>query len=60
MLLKRGYYGTCHNWSFKHLQRYCNEFAARRNSRLLYVLDRIAATVAGMDGKRLRYCDRIA
>lgn len=30
-LLKRGYYGTFHHMTFKHLHRYVNEFAARHN-----------------------------
>lgn len=30
-LLKRGYYGTFHHMTFKHLHRYVNEFATRHN-----------------------------
>ena len=32
-MLKRGYMGTYHYWSMKHLQRYVAEFAGRHNSR---------------------------
>lgn len=32
-MLKRGYVGTCHKMSFKHLDRYAAEFAGRHNVR---------------------------
>lgn len=32
-ILKRGLYGIYHQVSEKHLQRYCNEFAAHFNTR---------------------------
>ena len=59
-LLKRGYQGTYHYISEKHLQRYVNEFAGRHNTRPADTLDQMAATVSGMVGKRLRYADLIA
>ena len=31
VVLKRGYYGTYHNWSVKHMHRYVNEFTFRLN-----------------------------
>ena len=34
-MLKRGYYGTYHRMSEKHLQRYVNEFSGRHNIRSL-------------------------
>ena len=36
-MLKRGYYGTYHRMSEKHLQRYVTEFAGRHNVRSLAV-----------------------
>ena len=59
-LLKRGYYGTYHRMSFKHLQRYVNEFAGRHNVRPLDTIEQMKAVVVRMDGKRLRYRDLIA
>lgn len=59
-LLKRGYVGTYHYWSPKHLQRYVDEFAGRANSRDLPQIDRMARLVRGSVGKRLRYKDLIA
>ena len=56
-LLTRGYYGTYHRISFKHLQRYVNEFAGRHNVRPLDTIEQMKAVVVRMDGKRLRYRD---
>ncbi len=58
-MLKRGYVGTYHKMSAKHLERYVNEFAGRHNSRSLDTRDQIAALVQKMDGKQLRYKDLI-
>ena len=53
-LLKRGYIGTFHHFSFKHLGRYVNEFAGRQNAGrdTMACLDVIAR---GMIGRRLTY-----
>ena len=59
-MLKRGYYGTYHRMSPKHLDRYVSEFAGRHNQRSLDTLDQMAAIWRGMGGKRLRYDDLIA
>ncbi|MDE0386302.1 MAG: IS1595 family transposase [Defluviicoccus sp.] len=59
-MLKRGYQGTFHKISPKHLDRYCQEFAARHNQREADTLDQMTGIVAGMSGKRLRYSDLIA
>ena len=58
-LMKRGYQGTYHKLSEKHLARYVNEFAGRHNQRPLDTIDQMGAMVRGMDGKRLRYEDLI-
>ncbi len=54
-MLKRGYYGTYHRMSEKHLQRYVNEFSGRHNIRSLDTIDQMGQVVRGMEGKRLRY-----
>ena len=59
-MLKRGYHGTFHHFSAKHLQRYVNEFAGRHNIRDRDTLEQMAIVSRGMMGKRLRYSDLIA
>ena len=59
-MLKRGYHGTYHQMSGKHLDRYVGEFAGRHNARPLDTIDQLRAIVRGMVGKRLRYADLIA
>lgn len=59
-MLKRGYQGTYHQMSAKHLQRYVTEFAGRHNVRGLDTLAQMAALARGMDGRRLRYDDLVA
>ena len=54
-MLKRGYIGTYHRMSEKHLQRYADEFAGRHNVRPLPTMEQIGKTVDGMVGKRLKY-----
>ena len=54
-MLKRGYIGTYHRLSEKHLQRYADEFAGRHNARPLPTMEQIGKTVDGMMGKRLKY-----
>ncbi len=57
--LKRGYNGTYHHFSAKHLQRYVNEFEARHNVRPLDTEDQMGAVVRGGEGKRLPYAELI-
>ena len=59
-MLKRGYVGTYHQMSVKHLPRYVGEFAGRHNHRPMDTADQMAEVVKGMDGKRLTYQTLIA
>ena len=59
-MLKRGYVGTYHHMSVKHLDRYVTEFLGRHNARPLDTEVQMAAMAQSMDGKRLRYEDLIA
>ena len=53
--LKRGYHGTYHHMSPKHLGRYINEFAGRHNNRPSDTIDQMAHMVRAMEGRRLPY-----
>ena len=57
--LKRGYHGTFHHISPKHLHRYVNEFATRHNMRPRDTERMMVDTVASMVGKRLLYRDLV-
>lgn len=57
-LLKRGVYGIYHQVSRKHLQRYCEEFAYRFNTRDLNDGSRFNSALTNTDG-RLKYKDLI-
>ena len=59
-MLKRGYQGTYHKMSEKHLERYIEEFSGRHNVRETDTADQMAGLTRGMVGKRLRYADLIA
>ncbi len=59
-MLKRGYQGTYHRISPKHLHRYIAEFAGRHSIRALDTLDQMAALAQGMVGKRLKYRELVA
>ena len=58
-MLKRGYYGTYHRMSAKHLDRYVNEFSGRHNLREYDTITQMGAVVRRMNEKRLRYEDLI-
>ena len=58
-MLKRGYHGTYHKMSEKHLQRYVIEFEGRHNDRPMDTMTQMRRMVRGMDNKRLRYEDLI-
>ncbi len=60
-VLKRGFYGTYHQFSTKHLDRYVNEFTFRLNkgSCAIDTIDRISALVRNAGDKRLTYQELI-
>jgi len=57
--LKRGYHGTYHYMSPKHLHRYVNEFTGRTNVRDFDTIDQMALMFKRMCGKTLKYSDLI-
>ena len=59
-MLKRGYQGTYHKMSPKHLDRYVAEFARRHNVRDADTIEQMQAMVEGMALKRLKHSDLIA
>ena len=59
-LLKRGYHGTYHKISPKHLQRYVNEFSGRHGIRNADTINQMGDVVARMVGKRLTYRELVA
>ena len=59
-MLKRGYHGTYHKMSAKHLNRYVTEFSGRHNLRRKDTLAQMAGHSKGLEGKRLRYDDLTA
>ena len=59
-LLKRGYYGTYHQMSSKHLDRYVTEFEGRHNTRRMDTVKQMAAIATGMDQKRLKWKELIS
>jgi len=59
-LLKRGFTGTYHKISPKHLHRYVDEFSGRHNDRPQDTIVQMGNLVRGGDSKRLRYDDLVA
>ena len=59
-LFKRGYHGTYHKISKKHLARYVTEFIKRSNIRREDTLEQMCLLVRGMAGRRLTYENLIA
>lgn len=60
-VLKRGFYGTYHSFSRKHMQRYLNEFACRLNEGnvKIHTMDRIDAILSKTIGVRMTYASLI-
>ena len=52
--LKRGYHGTYHWMSVKHMDRYVTEFEGRHNDRPSDTIDQMSHMWRGMADKRLR------
>ncbi len=59
-MFKRGYQGTYHHMSQKHLDRYVREFSRRHNIRDEDTIDQMQSVAAAMVGKQLSYRDLIA
>ena len=59
-MMKRGYYGTYHRMSPKHLDRYADEFSGRHNIRSADTIEQMRSMARGIQGRRLRYRDLIA
>ena len=59
-MLKRGYQGTFHKFSEKHLDRYVAEFAGRHNIRPHDTIDMMGHVTRQTVGKRLTYEELIA
>ena len=58
-MFRRGFIGTYHKMSKKHLHRYTSEFAGRHNRRPMDTSQQMTALVTGSEGKRLRFVDLI-
>ncbi|MYH40644.1 MAG: IS1595 family transposase [Chloroflexi bacterium] len=54
-MMKRGYIGTYHWMSAKHLDRYVDEFSGRHNQRPMDTADQMRRVARGLVGKRLQY-----
>ena len=58
-MLKRGYVGTYHHMSPKHLFRYVGEFEGRHNARPMDTIEQMTAMVSGAIGKHLPYAELV-
>ena len=54
-MIKRGYHGTCHWMSVKHLTCSVNEFAKQHNVRSKDTIKPMTLLAIGMVGKTLPY-----
>ena len=53
--LKRGIIGIYHHVSRKHIDRYCDEFAFRYNTRKIGETCRFDLALKSVNGKRIKY-----
>ncbi len=58
-IFKRGLIGIYHHCSEKHLERYCDEFAYRYNTRELAEEERFDHAISQASGRRLTYAELI-
>ena len=58
-MLKRGYQGTYHKMSPKHLGRYVREFEGRHNVREADTIDQMAFVARGIVGRQLPYAELV-
>ena len=56
-MLKRGYIGTYHRMSVKHVHRYVTEFAGRHNDRDCDTETQLVRMVRASEDRRLTYKD---
>ena len=59
-MIKRGYTGTFHHFSVKHMDRYITEFSGRHNIRDLDTEDQMAVVARQSKGKRVLYRELVA
>ena len=59
-LMKRGYHGTYHWWSVKHMQRYVTEFASRFNLRDKSTAEQLGQMVQDMVGEHLPWNELVS
>ena len=59
-MFKRGYHGTFHHVSEKHLDRYVSEFSGKHNVRESDTIDQMQRVARGLTGKRLSFRELIS
>lgn len=59
-IMKRGIIGTFHVVSHKHLQRYCDEFSYRYNTREISSSERFFRSISNFGNARLTYAELTA
>jgi len=59
-IFKRGIVGIYHHVSPKHLDKYCDEFAFRYNTRKVSETKRFEIAVGAVNGKRIKYEELVA